>query len=231
MLQLGPFHAVKWEAPILPELIWLGLLNEHHGMAKGAQLALSLAKAAVAAKDHTWFAPASAYLALAADQRNEVLGSLRQSNELGPIKIGLTPLLSLYPECPLNFLFEDGLPRVEDHQLEKFKIFLAKLFDRREKPATFIQANAVYIAFVTGLLKVNEGSLLAKFPAIEKFPDTEESQRIASGIRAMINGFFGGETYDKSSTWPRYFWNRGLELEPCNLDEIYSTVELRVQDE
>jgi hypothetical protein len=56
---------------------------------------------------------------------------------------------------------------------------------------------------------------LANFPEIEKYPDTPESERVGSGVRAAIISFFGS-SYDLSSTWPAYFWNRGLELESCN---------------
>ena len=46
ILQIGKFHEVKWVDYILPELLWLGLLNEFHGLKLGAELGLSLANAA-----------------------------------------------------------------------------------------------------------------------------------------------------------------------------------------
>ena len=73
-----------------------------------------------------------------------------------------------------------------------------------------MQANAIYVAFVTDKLKVQRGTALANFPAVEKYPETDESRLVASSIRATINGFFGEMFLGKSTPWARYFWNRGI---------------------
>ena len=131
----------------------------------------------------------------------------------------IIPLGAFYPDCPLNFLFEGKLPEPKNSRghLEALKEVVSTLFDRWDTPATRVQANAVYVAFVTGKLKVAAGTPMANFPAVADFPDTLESNMIASGARAMVNVFFGEYFYDKSSFWPGYFWNRGLELEPCEI--------------
>jgi hypothetical protein len=128
----------------------------------------------------------------------------------------------LYPKCPLNFLFENPLPRLDNFsaELEIFKDLLSKLYDKTTVEATFMQANAIYIAFVTDKLKVSKDTSLANFPEIEKYPHTKESQRIAAMVRAAVNSFIGIDC-DKTSEWPRYFWNRGLELEPCDFQRIF----------
>jgi hypothetical protein len=82
-----------------------------------------------------------------------------------------------------------------------------------------MQANGVYIAFVTGKLQVAPGLSLANFPAIEKYPETEESRRVASGVRMAVNMFIG-MAEQSPNDWQKYFWNRGLELEPCELAPI-----------
>lgn len=230
MLQLVSFSEVKWVDWILPELLWLGLLNDRYDLARGAELALSLARAVIKTSDYsskTWLAPISAYDALTEKQKNEVIRTLKLSNNLQPLKEALTPLVAFYPGCPLNFLFEGTLLSLENSKetLEQFKELLATLFDRWEKVATLMQANAVYIAFATDLLKVTKGLALANFPAVADFPDTEESRRVAASVRATVNGFFGRYFRDKSSNWSQYFWNRGLELEPCDYEGVYEAYE------
>jgi hypothetical protein len=229
-LQAMSLHEIKWADCILPELLWLGLLNDCYGLAKGADLSLSLARAAIMASappSKTWFAPTSAYAALTEEQGNAVIRSLKLSHDLEPVKEALTPLAAFYPKCPLNLLFEGTFPSLGDSRktLEQFKEFLSTLFNRWGKTATLMQANAVYIAFATDLLKVAKDLALANFPAVAEFPDTEESIRVAASVRATINGFFGDHFYDKSSPWPRYFWNRGLELEPCDYQGIHEAYE------
>lgn len=221
--KLGQFGEVNWPDCILPELLWIGLLNRHLGFKEGTNLALSLAKAAVETFDELpklWFAPTSSYGALTVEQRRMVTRTLKEFRHLDSLRKAIIPLGAFYPDCPLNFLFEGKLPEPKDSKehLEELKEVVSSLFDRWDTPATRVQANAIYIAFVTGKLKVAAGTPLANFPAVADFPHTEESKIIASGARAMVNGFFGGEgLYDKSSFWPEYFWNRGLELEPCEI--------------
>jgi hypothetical protein len=84
-------------------------------------------------------------------------------------------------------------------------------------------STAIYIAFCTNKIKVFEGLALAKFPAVEQFPDTEESRVVAASIRSAVNGMWGAD--EKSQDWPDYFWNRGLELEACDYQRIYETYE------
>jgi hypothetical protein len=103
-----------------------------------------------------------------------------------------------------------------DH-LSQLKIVLADLFDKTTKAATFMQANGVYIAFVTDMLIVSPETSLANFPSIVDYPHSEDAKRIGASVRATINGFFG-MSYDNSSSWPRYFWNRGLEIDQCVLE-------------
>jgi hypothetical protein len=229
-LQLGKFNEVKWIDCILPELLWLGLLNNQYDLAKGADLAISLARSATKvcnSGSKIWFAPINAYATLTKQQKNEINKSLKASNNLDSLQEALTPLFAFYPECPLNFLSEERNPNSlnSKENLEQFKLLLSTLFNRHEKAATLIQANAIYIAFVTDFLKVVNNTDMANFPLVAEFPNTEESVRVAAGVRNTVNVFFGGELYDKSSTWPKYFWNRGLELEACDYQGIYEKYE------
>jgi hypothetical protein len=77
-----------------------------------------------------------------------------------------------------------------------------------------MQTNAIYIAFATDMLFVSSSTSLAKFPVVADYPHTEEAKRVGAAVRASIIGFFG-MSYDNSSPWPSYFWNRGLEIDPC----------------
>lgn len=226
LLQLGPFADVKWVDLILPELLWLGILNHAYGKARGAELSLKLAQAAVkvfVAEPIPWFGSGSAYTSLDNAQKTEILRILRETNHLEPLKKALIPFPLFYPQCPLNFLFEGSIvtPREPARLLEEFKEFISTLFDRTTEPATFMQANAVYIAFITDKLVVSREVSLANFPAIEKYPHTEESKRVASGVRGVLTMMFGTVFDEKPGSWAGYFWNRGLELEPCDVDGLW----------
>jgi hypothetical protein len=57
-------------------------------------------------------------------------------------------------------------------------------------------------------------SSLRNFPAVAEFPDTEESRAVAAAVRSSVSALapFNGPA---ERAWPEYFWQRGLELEPC----------------
>lgn len=201
-------------------------LNEYYDLSKGAELGLSLARVALKTRDQNskkWFAPISSFIVLTDEQKNDVIKLLKLSNELRELKQALIPLISFYPTCPLAFLFEGKVPNFENSKenLEQFKLLLSGLFNRWEKRATLVQASAIYIAFATDLLQVAKGSALANFPAVAEFPNTEESRGVSASVRAAVNQFFGTHFYDSLTTWPSYFWNRGLELEPCDYQGVY----------
>jgi hypothetical protein len=217
--KLGQIGEVRWLDGPLPELLWLALLNHRYGLRKGADLGLRVAKEAsliAASEKKVWFAPASAFGTLTSDQWSRVIAGLGSSGDLAAVQDALLPLVGLYPACPLSPLCGDRISPDANYQayLDDFKRILAGLFDKTTKEATLMQANAIYIAFVTDKLKVARHLSLANFPAVAEYPDTEEAQRIGSSIRASIGAFFGhGEL--QSSAWARYFWNRGLELDGC----------------
>jgi hypothetical protein len=214
---LGPLQEVRWVNDLVPELIWIALLHEKHGLQAGADLARQLALAAVGAREtkpKKWFAAASAFAGLDAAERGAILATLHASNALAAIRDAVRPLAALYTDVPLRFLFDGELP-TDDAMLPPFKGVLESMFDRWNSPATFVQATAVYIAFTTDMLKVMKGLALSNFPAIEQFPNTEESKRVAGAIRSTVSMFEGQFKDAASAAWISYFWSRGLELEPC----------------
>lgn len=217
LLQLRDVVTIKWQLPILPELLWLALLNSVCGPRIGAELALALASNASKLMPKNWFAPASSYSSLLIEQKTEVVGKLQRTEKLEAIQKALNSLLWFYPACPLAFLFPTGPSAPEDPKsaLEDFKSCLGGLYNKFDQAPMMMQANAIYIAFVTGKLTVAPHTPLANFPEMEKYPTTPESQRVGSGVRAATMAFFG-HNYDKASAWPQYFWNRGLEIEPCD---------------
>ena len=85
-----------------------------------------------------------------------------------------------------------------------------------------VQATAIWLAFDSGALKVFKGLALANFPEIEKYPNTELSEKVAASIRSSIYMFFSEPHYRASSNWPKYFWNRGLDIDGCYFEEQLS---------
>lgn len=236
ILQATNVEKTSWLDSALPELVWLGLLNEEYGLRKGSELAVGLAEIArkVAKREgNPWYALISSYTSLPDELWSEIANELEQEGNLNEIRNGLSSLIALYPECPFKYLFDAAsLSTVVDAKstpshLHKFKDFLERFIPKYKKPATLAQANAIYIAFVSGKLKVVQGVTgFDDFPLVADFPDTEASRRAAASIYPTINILVGTENDSTSPySWSQYFWNRGLELERCSVSQVVNSYE------
>ena len=218
--ELGPLREIRWVSDLVPELLWLALLSDRHGLKTGTDLARRLALAAIdarGAKPKAWFALTSTYAELDTSEQQAVVAKLEEDGAAQQIREALWPLLTFYPECPLSFLFTE-LPQSGDDSLEKFTDVLVSIFDRWDTPGTFAQATAVYIAFVSDMLKVFKGLALANFHAIEEFPNTKESQRVATSVRSVMSILYENFKVNQSADWISYFWKRGLDLDDCTFE-------------
>lgn len=65
ILQLGEFNAAYWVNEILPEIIWIGLLQNKFGLGLGSKLALQISETTnelISTNGHKkWLAPLSCY--------------------------------------------------------------------------------------------------------------------------------------------------------------------------
>lgn len=224
LYQIGRLSEVSWVDEIMPELIWIGLLIDRYGYRQGVELGLQLSKSAISAyksEKCEFFAWLSSFERLSEEQREILVRNLEGLDILSDISDGLRPLLSLYPDCPLCFLADHPM-RPADNDLDLMKNIVEKLYARRDVFATRVQATAIYFAFVAGCLEVAEGTSLADFPEVEKYPDTEESKRVAASVRASLNFLYGVARDRHSTEWPLIFWNRGLALEGCrSITEVW----------
>lgn len=218
-----PIEEVKWVDDILPEIIWLAALNDRHGWSKGAALAVNLARAArtsMEAPGARWFAFLSDFSLLYGAQQARVVDGLRSTEDHGALLEALEPILSNYPGCPLGFLLDRTIGEDEAWAgLDRLRTLIATLFDKTSLSATQAQANAIYLGFTSGTFKVAPTISLARFPEIENYPHTEISRQIGSAVRAAMNIRAGEGGSAASAAWSRYFWNRGLELQPCETED------------
>lgn len=230
-----PREDVNWRGKVVPEFLWLGLLNERYGVTIGSDLCVMLARAAAQANGvdarefkkkfgqspKQWFATTSSYDSLTDKQRRDIVKKYMTARQRNLIYEALSPLISFYPHCPFKFLFDDVPSNDGKEELIRFKSLLSQLFDKYTEPATFMLAGAVLIGFCTNRLRVivnddrqsEDISSLANFPAVQNYPHTEQSRAVAAGIRGSVYSLCGFDS--ESQEWCDYFWNRGLELEPC----------------
>jgi hypothetical protein len=217
---LGQLQYVKWIDDLLPEVLWLGMLNNDHGLRRGVQLAKKLSTAAdrVMAPHPHVFARTSTYSSIPSEQWPKIV-ELISPTALNQLLSTLRPFVVLYPECPFYALWLSDPPQPYADDVVVMRTQVETLLNRGDRPAMLAQANAIFIARVTGKLILNQGSFLSNFEAIVAYPDTEESRMVGSAIRAasMMLGHNTEEAQEAGGNWTRYFWQRGIEITSCDL--------------
>lgn len=212
----GPMREVSWTNTMVPELLWIALLQEAWGPRRSVEIITAFTRdvrASDPTRERTIWAAAGKFAPLSDGELATILAGRPYTDDLcGP----LAPLHSYYPDHPLSELARPAQTKQWLRGLSALETLLSDLLDRSSATATMVQATATWLAFDADRLKVSAGLALADFPRIEDYPRTEQSKRIAASIRATLNQMFGdADLMASDSDWPTKFWNRGVELEPC----------------
>lgn len=207
-----------WMNRLLPEFLWIGLITEELGLRASISTVMEVVEAAMAAASDQrirWCGLASDFSNLTSEKQVETVNRLTSGTVLPDLNRSLSPLAALYPEFPLSFLFR-GTQHTDNaaHQdLDKIASVVAKMHDRRGRDATLAQAIGLYVALNTRAITIFEGCTLANIEELVSYPDTQESIRVASSMRASLTLI--GNLATTSMCWPDYFWSRGLEISAC----------------
>ena len=216
-IQHVPVRESSWIDDRVPELIWIALLIRMFGLKEGVSIALSIAKATAKCAPTAMkaFASASDYVELSDEQRRSIRSVLAEEGMLKKVGRGLEALIHNYADCPFAFLSPDGYQNGPlGSTLENVREAIASISDRESQLSTYSQATVAYIFLVNGRLTVAPHVSLANLPAIEDYPSTEESLRVAAAVRSAVTHLI---SHDGPSKWPNSFWNQGRFLSACEV--------------
>lgn len=217
LMELGNLKEVSYISQIIPETIWIALLIKKHGLQQGTQLSLDLVKTTSEMSDTKSIVSfISSFELLTADEKAVIKKNLLEANVLHKIQDALKNFISIYPFCPLNFLFDVV---EEGYDLEEIKDVLEKLFDIKSSEATFMLGSVIYHFGAMGRLHIVKDTALSKLPDLKDYPNTALSQMIASGVRATMYTLMNDTFYNSAGKWHKMFWTRGIELEPCLMND------------
>src|ERR1700722_12511742 len=149
---------VSYRKNILPELLWIDVLAQKVGYKRATELTVAIAHAAEPhIKEFPCFV--SSFVDLPVDKQNEITASLNDRSEISQL---LSPLVVLYPECPLAFFCtpEDRKADTVEASIEYVSEVVSGVLDRMSRKATMMQSCAVFLALSTGRLTVFKGQSL-----------------------------------------------------------------------
>lgn len=219
MMQLSGLRQTSYVNDMLPELLWLGLVNDSLGFVNGARFFEKVVAAAVEVTGggvQTNYALLSIYNSFGPAQKDAFLRTLDARSLLQPLREYLQPLVILYDECPVRFLGPPETPKSREHLVKIIKSCVAHHIDKYETPGIVLNGMMLISRLITKTLKFSSDISLPDFNAVLNSPDSEEAKRAAGFMRANAIGEFGMLHIDAS--WARHFWNQGYELSSCEFD-------------
>jgi hypothetical protein len=223
LLQTFKFDYISWSSQTMPELVWWDVLIDSASHRFAAKVAEEIANYFRAKGDRDrWWAFISDYSHISDEDARELRSHLAEVNVLPQMAASLSDFLYLYPDCPISKLFDlrpTGL--VDAGYLPRFENRLSVLEDKRSRSGVLIQAQAIYMAFISGRLHVKSDLALADFPEVENYPSTEKSMKVGASICAAVN-MLAGVALPKyqDDAWVQYFWKRSLELRPLDFSPM-----------
>ena len=223
MKQIPNMKSKSFVNQMLPELIWIGLVNDNIGYVRGARLIqkIFIAVDEVRAKETQGnFAYASCYGKLQAEEKNHLVEKLTLLGILDDLKTYLAPLILLYDEFPMRFIGPSSFILSNEQLVGKISSCVEKHVDKYKTPGIVLNGSVLLSRLVTKKISFAADMDLPDFNSVIDAPDSEDAKFAAGFMRANAIGEFG--MLQISDTWARYFWNRGYELSPC---KVHSGVE------
>lgn len=217
MKQFPQMHSLSYVDDILPELLWLGLINDRIGLSAGTRLFKEFLGATEPVRSQmtgTNLAFVSSYGVLDDTARALLVQELISRDLLVSLTDHLQPLLVLYPMFPLGFLGVPSAPRSTRELVDELKESVSRHADKYETPGIVLNGDVLLSRLVTKTIKFAKTIKLPDFDAIFSTPESEEAQRAAAFMRANALSEVG---MNGPNPWSEYFWRRSYELSPCDL--------------
>ena len=214
MLQLqGGMKFVKWLDNILPEILWIGMMQEKLGIKKSIEVCCAIAEAMkiINQEQHLNSALISSYKKLNDTQYAALIKAVASDNLQQEITFSLESFVILYPECPLARLVNNDNHANKD-VIGEFKNILDKYFYRGVHLTNVMEATALGMSMLSGHVKFVNGVSPPDINALlTELPGSDIYEKVASSVRATTLTL--SSRVDEE--WASYFWNRGLVIDEC----------------
>lgn len=152
------------------------------------------------------------------EQKLKILNNLNDDTRLNFLRENLIHQHHLFDKYPLSFIFEDYIYGVDKEEaIDLLKEDVSALLDRYTLHSTKVQTTAFISMTATGKLFLSSKIGIPDFNSIFTAPDSDESKRVASFVRANINA--GAEFQDTEggeNDWSKSFWSQSFDLEACS---------------
>lgn len=225
---LGNISPTHYDRDTLPELVWLALIENMHGLQIAAGIAGKIGQYVQDSKSNCRFIDLSEMHDVTESEWNNLRAYLETHRSLGIFLSAIQDFVVLYPECPLISLFEKPpTTLINSNFLDSFEKLFKELTYKRGRQAVLMQANAIYLLGCQGKLFMAPGMSLGNFEELKNYPNTDESKKVGASVCSASGMLLNMKSTDETSkwSWPDYFWKRNLDLKPITFHHIKSSNE------
>lgn len=205
---------------VIPNIIWLAILNRSFGLKDGTEIGLQVVKVIsnTAKNKVKCFSLLSSLEILSFDEQDQILNQLQKLGILEDLICALECFVNLFPNSPISFI-NDRKQSVSQKQewIKELKYILNDLYDKKGETSTFAMGNVLYHMVFLKKLKLEKGSPMAQLPRLIDYPNTHLSQMIASGIRSFIFSIMIEPLYFEENIWNKSFWDKCFSIEPLSI--------------
>lgn len=217
MMQIPKLQQVSFVDDILPELIWLGLINDRLGFVQGSRFFEKIVLSAVEVDGEPPFknyALCSELVKLDDDQRSAFLKSLDGKGILEQLRDYIAPLLLLYDNFPLAFIGPPSAVYQESELVQSIKDCTGRHLDKYKTPGIILHGSMLLARLVAGTISLPKDG--PDYNAVLTDPDSEDAKRAEGFMRANALSEYGMLQIDKA--WAQHFWNTNFELSECEFN-------------
>lgn len=208
---------VRWKYELVPEIIWIGEIFRKSEPKRTVEIIQECAETA-----QELFGEENYVLARDYDHLDEAeierLGDNLSNAIKSELSDHLSTLLRVYPSFPLAQILEIDDEEPDDDDLTIIADAIDRLSDKRSPLAMKVQGIWIGTLMTTGQYRIADEVEFGDINDIFDYPDTEDSRKIGSSVRASVNAMHGVSMEDDSSNqseWTIRFWDRGFEVSEC----------------
>ncbi|MCY4047262.1 MAG: hypothetical protein OXF42_04030 [Candidatus Dadabacteria bacterium] len=215
-----PMKSVSYVDDMLPELVWIGLINEKVGYIEGTRILETIFIAVNEIKkddQQSNFSLISSFRCLSTKQKIRLVELFKKSEILDVIRDAIAPLVLLYDDCPLIFIGPPSNVFSREELVFRIKECVGKTVNKYETPGIVLHGAMLLFRLVTGTTHFPSDMDSPDFDAVINKPGSEEAEHAAGLLRINGLGEFGVLNLD--NTWARCFWNCGVEISQCRFGE------------
>lgn len=209
---------VRYDLDILPEIIWMGLVNDEFGIQQGTEIIARFCEIAYATcpdQGVQVYTFAGDYSCIGPECQARIVSELQKEGLLRPLSVALAPLAQLYDGFPLGFLMDDKCKASDKDLVSIMRVCVERHSDKYKTPSLVIQADVLYVQGLIGKLLFPKDMEVPDLNSLIERPNSDAAAKTAAFVRSGVLNMLATPDGLRKNDWGSRFWNQNLSIDAC----------------